>query len=127
MKNKQDSLYKAIGGVNEKFILEAETVTPVKQKKRLKAVFKVALAAAILSIAGAIAIAASPALQNLLNLPFVRENPKLTRVPDGYVGIYTAEDLDTIVSEIMKLPPGQLKKVLTPEVLAVLAKYGFTQ
>ena len=96
MKNKQDSLYKAIGGVNEKFILEAETVTPVKQKKRLKAVFKVALAAAILSIAGAIAIAASPALQNLLNLPFVRENPKLTRVPDGYVGIYTAEDLDTI-------------------------------
>ena len=35
-----------------------------------------------------------------------------------------ATDLDIIVSEIMKLPPGQLKKVLTEEVLAVLAKYG---
>ena len=35
-----------------------------------------------------------------------------------------ANDLDTIVAEIMKLPPGQLKKVLTDEVLAVLAKYG---
>lgn len=35
-----------------------------------------------------------------------------------------ASDLDIIVSEIMKLPPGQLKKVLTDEVLAVLAKYG---
>ena len=37
-----------------------------------------------------------------------------------------ANDLDIIVSEIMKLPPGQLKKVLTDEVLAVLAKYGYT-
>lgn len=35
-----------------------------------------------------------------------------------------ASDLDIIVSEIMKLPPGQLKKVLTDEVLTVLAKYG---
>ena len=35
-----------------------------------------------------------------------------------------ADDLDVIVSEIMRLPPGQLKKVLTDEVLAVLAKYG---
>lgn len=35
-----------------------------------------------------------------------------------------ARDLDTIVAEIMKLPPGQLKKVLTDEVLAVLVKYG---
>lgn len=35
-----------------------------------------------------------------------------------------ASDLDTIVAEIMKLPPGQLKKVLTDRVLAVLQKYG---
>ena len=37
-----------------------------------------------------------------------------------------ASDLDIIVSEIMKLPPGQLKKVLTDEVIAVLEKYGVT-
>ena len=36
-----------------------------------------------------------------------------------------ATDLDIIVAEIMKLPPGQLKKVLTDEVMAVLAKYGY--
>ena len=35
-----------------------------------------------------------------------------------------ASDLDIIVSEIMKLPPGQLKKVLTDEVLRVLGTYG---
>lgn len=38
-----------------------------------------------------------------------------------------ASDLDVLVAEIMKLPPGQLKKVLTDEVLAVLEKYGYTE
>ena len=37
-----------------------------------------------------------------------------------------ASDLDIIVSEIMKLPKGQLKKVLTDEVIAVLEKYGIS-
>lgn len=37
-----------------------------------------------------------------------------------------ASDLDIIVSEIMKLPPGQLKKVLTKDVIAVLKKYGIS-
>ena len=38
-----------------------------------------------------------------------------------------ANDLDVIVSQIMALPYGQLKKVLTDEVMAVLAKYGYTE
>ena len=38
-----------------------------------------------------------------------------------------AADLDIIVEQIMKLPYGQLKKVLTDEVLAVLKKYGYTE
>jgi hypothetical protein len=38
-----------------------------------------------------------------------------------------ATDLDIIVGEIMKLPYGQLKKVLTPEVMTVLEKYGYTK
>jgi len=36
-----------------------------------------------------------------------------------------ANDLDVIVSEMLKLPTGQLKKILTGEVLTVLSKYGF--
>lgn len=35
-----------------------------------------------------------------------------------------ADDLDIIVAAFAKLPPGQLKKVLTDEVAAVFAKYG---
>lgn len=38
-----------------------------------------------------------------------------------------ATDLDILVAEIMKLPYGQLKKVLTDEVMAVLEKYGYTE
>lgn len=38
-----------------------------------------------------------------------------------------ASDLDIIVSQIMQLPYGQLKKVLTDDVMAVLAKYGYTE
>lgn len=36
-----------------------------------------------------------------------------------------ASDLDIIISEILKLPYGQLKKVLTDNVMAVLEKYGY--
>lgn len=35
-----------------------------------------------------------------------------------------ADDLDAMVSAMAKLPPGQLKKVLTEDVIAVLEKYG---
>ena len=35
-----------------------------------------------------------------------------------------SDDLDVIVTAVAQLPPGQLKKVLSEEVLAVLEKYG---
>lgn len=38
-----------------------------------------------------------------------------------------ATDLDTMIAAIMKLPYGQLKKVLSDEVMEVLNKYGYTE
>ena len=38
-----------------------------------------------------------------------------------------ATDLDIIVAEILQLPYGQLKKVLTEPVMAVLEKYGYVE
>lgn len=35
-----------------------------------------------------------------------------------------AEDMDVLIAAIGKLPPGQLKKVLSDEVITVLRKYG---
>ena len=37
-----------------------------------------------------------------------------------------AADLEIIVSALRELPPGQLKKVLTDDVISVLEKYGVT-
>lgn len=38
-----------------------------------------------------------------------------------------AGDMDVMVNAIKKLPYGQLKKVLSQEVLDVLVKYGYTK
>ena len=35
-----------------------------------------------------------------------------------------SDDLDVIVTAMAQLPPGQLKKVLSEDVVAVLEKYG---
>lgn len=37
-----------------------------------------------------------------------------------------ATDMDIIVGKLLALPPGQIKKVLDDETLAVLEKYGYT-
>nr|DAE37788.1 MAG TPA: hypothetical protein [Caudoviricetes sp.] len=34
------------------------------------------------------------------------------------------QDMRTIAASLAKLPPGQLKKVLTDDIIAILAKYG---
>jgi hypothetical protein len=36
------------------------------------------------------------------------------------------QDMRTIAAAIAKLPPGQLKKILTNDIIAILAKYGVT-
>ena len=38
-----------------------------------------------------------------------------------------AEDLDILMAAVMQLPYGQLKKVLSEEVMAVLEKYGYAE
>ncbi len=38
-----------------------------------------------------------------------------------------ASDMDVLIIAMNKLPKGQLKKVLTDEILAVLKKYGYEE
>ncbi len=38
-----------------------------------------------------------------------------------------AADLEVLVGALILLPPGQLKKLLSPQVLAVLEKYGYQE
>lgn len=37
-----------------------------------------------------------------------------------------ASDLDILIGELLKLPPGQLKKALSSDVIAILKKHGYT-
>lgn len=34
------------------------------------------------------------------------------------------QDMRTIAASMAKLPPGQLKKILTADIIAILSKYG---
>lgn len=38
-----------------------------------------------------------------------------------------AADVDVLVQAMLDLPPGQLKKLFTGDVLAVLTKYGYVE
>lgn len=38
-----------------------------------------------------------------------------------------ATDMDILITAMLALPKGQLKKLLSADVLAVLAKYGYTE
>lgn len=46
------------------------------------------------------------------------------RLADIKVCEEMADDMSTITAAFAKLPPGQLKKVLTEEIIAILEKYG---
>lgn len=37
-----------------------------------------------------------------------------------------SDDMDVLIRAFLRLPPGQLKKILTDDVMTVLAKYGVT-
>ena len=69
----------------------AKTHTSFKKRK-----LWVSLVAASLAVVMVTAAAATSNLFGWLTFPFTRESSRLTEVPEGYVGIYTAADLDLI-------------------------------
>ena len=76
-------------------------ITGAKKTEKTQVRFKkrklwVSLVAASLAVVMVTAAAASSNLFGWLTFPFTRESGQLTEVPEGYVGIYTAADLDLI-------------------------------
>ena len=76
-------------------------ITGAKKTEKTQVRFKkrklwVSLVAASLAVVMVTAAAASSNLFGWLTFPFTRESGQLTEVPEGYVGIYKAEDLDLI-------------------------------
>ncbi len=54
----------------------------------------------------------------------IGEKTKTEKLAEQAVKI---KDLDVLVNAILALPPGQLKKLLSEDVLSVLRKYGYTE
>ena len=76
-------------------------ITGAKKTEKTHVRFKkrklwVSLVAASLAVVMVTAAAASSNLFGWLTFPFTRESGQLTEVPEGYVGIYTAADLNLI-------------------------------
>ena len=76
-------------------------ITGAKKTEKTQVRFKkrklwVSLVAASLAVVMVTAAAASSNLFGWLTFPFTRESGQLSEVPEGYVGIYTASDLDLI-------------------------------
>ena len=81
-----------------KNLLKQEEKTMKKQNKRMTRWIGVIAACAVLMCSAVVVYAASPAVREYLNMLFLKEDSiaRLTEVPEGYTGIYTAEDLDNV-------------------------------
>ncbi len=74
---------------------------PEKKRSVNRSVKAVILCAAVLALS-VVVCAASPAIREYINMAFLKEDSsaRLTEVPDGYIGIYTAEDLDNVREDL---------------------------
>lgn len=90
---REQMLYEAIGGIDPKFVKEA---TEMKASKKRRIRHLPAMIAAVLAVMTLAATATVLIYRGTVNDPLVTENKRLDEVPEGYVGITTAEELDAI-------------------------------
>ncbi len=79
-----------------------KTKKTIQRRFPMKRRFAAALVCALVLVSSAVVYAASPAVREYINMLFLREDSagRLTEVPDGYVGVYTAEDLDNVRKDL---------------------------
>ncbi len=101
-KNK-DALFDAFGRLSDGVLDEASHYRKSAAKKgryvRRTAITLLAAALSLVLVTVTV-VAAVPALRRYLNLDFVGESNRQETVPEGWVGIYTAEDLDSIRNDL---------------------------
>lgn len=83
-------------------LLKQEERPVRKNRKKLTRWVGVIAACAVLMCSAVVVYAASPAVREYLNMLFLKEDSiqRLTEVPEGYTGIYTAEDLDNVRNDL---------------------------
>ena len=105
-KSKQDQaerLFYAFGDINPTLLESSRRYSPrtTGRGTGYRRTFLVAVAALLsLSLLTLTVFAAVPSLRRMLNLPFLSESERQDTVPEGWVGIYTVEDLDNIRNDL---------------------------
>ena len=97
-----ERLFTALGDLDPHTLQSAAAYTPpARRKGNYRRVLTAALAAALsLCIVTLTVFAAVPSLRGMLNLPFLSESERQETVPEGWVGIYTVEDLDNVRNDL---------------------------
>ena len=95
---KAERLFTALGDLDPKTVASATAYIPQATRKGRGRRILVAVLAATLCfcLVTLTVFAAVPSLRGMLNLPFLSESERQETVPEGWVGIYTVEDLDNI-------------------------------
>ena len=94
---KEMILYEAIGEIDPKYIKE---VMEMKQANKQRARLLPVMIAAILAVVTLAATATVMVYRGKLNADIVMENKQLDTVPEGYVGIYEAKELDKLREDL---------------------------
>jgi hypothetical protein len=95
---KAERLFTALGDLDPKTVASATAYIPKAARKGRGRRILVAVLAATLCfcLVTLTVFAAVPSLRGMLNLPFLSESERQETVPEGWVGIYTVEDLDNV-------------------------------
>lgn len=96
---KAERLFGAFGDIDHTMVEAAREYRGGNAGKsaRVRRVLTIALAATLtLALLTVTVFAAVPSLRRMLNLPFLSEGGRQDTVPEGWIGVYTVEDLDAV-------------------------------
>lgn len=100
---KTERIFAAFGDLNPDMIETAERyrAKPMSNAARYRKLLTVAIAAVLsLAVLTVTVFAAVPSLRRMINLPFLSESERQDTVPEGWIGVYTVEDLDNIRNDL---------------------------
>ncbi len=100
---KAERLFGAFGDIDHSMVESAREYRGGNAGKSIhvRRVLTIALAATLtLALLTVTVFAAVPSLRRMLNLPFLSEGGRQDTVPEGWIGVYTVEDLDAVRNDL---------------------------
>ena len=98
---KAERLFEAFGDLPPQYIESVQRHDSPRPRVHPRRALTVLLTASLAILLMTFTVfAASPGFRKLLNMPFLGENTRKNTVPEGWVGIYTTDDLDAVRNDL---------------------------